>query len=151
MAGSGFDLKAARERAGFTQRALARRSGVHQPTIAAIESGTRTAGPRTRRRLEDALRERPSVVLDRLRDRTREIVHAHGGMDPVVFGSVARGEDEVGSDIDLIVTMPRGTGLVSVIALQDELETLLGTRVDIVSAGSRSPVVEVALKEGVPL
>lgn len=151
IAASGFDLRTARERAGLTQRALAQRSGVHQPTIAAIESGTRTAGPRTRRRLEVALRERPSVVLDRFRDRARDIVRAHGGSDPLVFGTVARGEDEVGSDIDLVVAMPPGTGLVSVIALQDDLEALLGTHVDIVSARAPGPVLEVALEEGVPL
>jgi len=44
-------LRAARAHAGLTQRALAARSGVPQPTIAAIESGAQDPRSRTLDRL----------------------------------------------------------------------------------------------------
>jgi transcriptional regulator with XRE-family HTH domain len=44
-------LRAARAHAGLTQRALAARSGVPQPTIAAIESGSQDPRYRTLDRL----------------------------------------------------------------------------------------------------
>jgi hypothetical protein len=49
-----------------------------------------------------------------------------------VFGSVARGEDTAVSDVDLLVDLDDGVGLVALSALERELSHLLGTHVDIV-------------------
>ena len=48
-----------------------------------------------------------------------------------VFGSVLYGTDQDGSDLDLLVDVLPGTTLFDLGGLQDELESLLGIRVDL--------------------
>jgi uncharacterized protein len=50
-----------------------------------------------------------------------------------VFGSAARGDDGPESDIDLLVEVPRGTTLLDMVALEDELQRSLGVPVDVVT------------------
>jgi len=68
-----------------------------------------------------------------------------------VFGSVARGDDTPESDLDLIVTFPEETDLLDVMDLTDELESVIGVRVDIASGRSHGPVMDQARREAVPL
>jgi len=51
-----------------------------------------------------------------------------------LFGSVARGDDEAGSDVDLAVEFDRaaGIGLIEVVGLERRLSELLGRDVDLV-------------------
>ena len=52
-----------------------------------------------------------------------------------VFGSVARGENGPESDVDLLVTFLPGAewGLLDHVAIEDDLSTLFGRRVDLVT------------------
>lgn len=59
-----------------------------------------------------------------------------GARDVRVFGSVARGEDKDGSDIDLLVRWDDQASLTDWVAFKQEAETLLGTTVDVVSETS---------------
>ncbi|MBX3142827.1 MAG: helix-turn-helix transcriptional regulator [Trueperaceae bacterium] len=86
-------LKTCRASAGSTQRALAAASGVSQPRIAAYESGRVVPTADSLQRLLDACKVRPSLVLERHRDAVLGMVSEAGGLEPRVFGSVARGED----------------------------------------------------------
>ncbi|SFJ64086.1 nucleotidyltransferase domain-containing protein [Cellulomonas sp. KH9] len=147
----GDELRARRTRLGLTQRELAARSGVAQPVIAAAETGRRGVGPEGRARLDAALRVRPSTVLDRHRAEVRETVARHHGHDALVIGSVARGDDTPDSDVDLMITFDDGTDLVDVLDLTDELERLLGTKVDVVSGRVVGAVSTQARREAVPL
>lgn len=106
-------LHVRRTAAGLTQRQLAELSGVKQPLIAAIEGGTRVPSEAARTALEGALRVRPSALLRARRDEVLAAVAKVGATDPRVFGSVARGEDGPGSDIDLLVTFPPGADIVT--------------------------------------
>jgi predicted nucleotidyltransferase len=87
------------------------------------------------------------------RDRIRRAAHRHGAKNVRIFGSVARGEDRPGSDIDLLVDLDvRTKGLFPLAALQDELSELLGERVDVVPQDALEAHVAVnALAEAVPL
>ena len=58
-----------------------------------------------------------------------------------VFGSVARGEDRPDSDVDLLVDLPPDMGLLGLGRVQAELETILGTKVDLVPASDLKPAV----------
>lgn len=149
--GFGDEIRAARRRSGMSRRALAERSGVHQPTIAAIETGRRPASDAVRAALVAAVRIRPSEALARHRDEAHAVLARHDAVDVRVFGSVARGSDDVGSDLDLLVTLPVGADLVDVLDLTEELEQLLGVHVDVVSGRGTGPVVERARQESVPL
>jgi predicted nucleotidyltransferase len=53
--------------------------------------------------------------------------------NPRVFGSVVHGTDKEGSDIDLLVDALPGTTLFDLGGLQDELETVLSARVDLLT------------------
>ncbi|MGH3622891.1 MAG: nucleotidyltransferase family protein [Sciscionella sp.] len=58
-----------------------------------------------------------------------------------VFGSVARGEDTSTSDIDFLVDLDDGVGVVSLAGLRRELTELLGVGVDVVPAATLKPGV----------
>lgn len=137
--------------AGLSQRDLARASGVKQPLISAIESGSRQPSAAVRIALEAAVAVRPSQLLRVTRDRILAAVQAVGGHDVRVFGSVARGDDEPGSDIDLLVTFPPQADIITLLTLEEVLSDLLTVEVDVVSARSNGPVLDRALGEAVPL
>src|SRR5665647_2623562 len=126
----------------MTQRALATVSGVHQPTIAAIETGHRQPTGRVRAALDAAVRVRPSEALAAHRQEVREAIARRHGRDPFVFGSTARGEDTVD---------PGTTDLVDLMDLVDELTDITGVRVEVVSGRASGPVLEHARREAVPL
>lgn len=144
-------LKLRRTASGLTQRQLAERSGVKQPMIAAIERGTRAPSDTARAALERVLHVRPSMLLNAKRGDVLAAVARVGASDPRVFGSVARGEDDPGSDIDLLVTFPPEADIVTLLTLEEELSALLTVPVDVVSAGSSGRVLERARVEAVPL
>ncbi|WP_431926690.1 nucleotidyltransferase family protein [Amycolatopsis tucumanensis] len=73
-------------------------------------------------------------MLARYRKEVLALAHTHKARNVRVFGSVARGEDDEGSDIDLLVDLAPGADLVDLAALGVELERLLGYPVDIVPA-----------------
>lgn len=73
-------------------------------------------------------------TLQMLRQRREEILAAvenHGASNVRIYGSVARGEAQPTSDIDLIVDMDEGRSLLDLAALHLELEDMLGFPVEI--------------------
>ena len=82
---------------------------------------------------------RPSVVLDIKRSAVREAVSRFRTANPRVFGSVLRGTDRDGSDLDLLVDALPGTTLFDLGGLQDELESLLGIHVDLLTPADLPP------------
>ena len=80
----------------------------------------------TRPRPSDALRTCDRAALQVIFDR-------YGITDVQVFGSVARGADQPGSDLDLLFFGPDNFSAFTMIDLADDLEALLGVPVDLVS------------------
>ncbi|WP_331253397.1 nucleotidyltransferase family protein [Paraburkholderia sacchari] len=58
---------------------------------------------------------------------------ANKAMNPRVFGSVARGDDEDGSDLDILVDPTPETSLLDIGIIQDALVQLLGVVVDVLT------------------
>ncbi|MGC9156362.1 MAG: nucleotidyltransferase family protein [Ferrimicrobium sp.] len=77
-------------------------------------------------------RGRPSVRLHDNRTAVLAVLANYGVHNARVFGSVARGEDQEESDLDLLVDLPRGIGLFKRGRLTQDLEDVLGCRVDLV-------------------
>ena len=59
-----------------------------------------------------------------------------------VFGSVARGEDNATSDIDLLVRFKKPVGLFELIGIEERLETILGRPVDLATAAGLHPLIK---------
>jgi predicted nucleotidyltransferase len=76
---------------------------------------------------------RPSILLSMKRDAMREAVKRFRAENLRIFGSVLHGTDREGSDIDLLVDVLPGATLFDLGGLQDELESLLGVHVDLVT------------------
>jgi len=53
--------------------------------------------------------------------------------DLAIFGSVARGEQRLGSNVDLLVTASPGVSHFDIVDFEADLEELLGTRVDVLT------------------
>lgn len=95
---------------------------------------------------------RPSVALDQKREEIREAFSRYPVANPRVFGSVARGQDDEASDLDLLVDPLPGLSLFQLGGLQTELERLLGCDVDVVlSDGLHRRIRTRVLSEAKPL
>lgn len=80
------------------------------------------------------------------------IANRYGALEVKLFGSVARGTSTESSDVDLLVTMKPGSSLLDIIAIKQDLEDLLGRKVDVVTENSISPYIkDEILKEAVNL
>ena len=55
--------------------------------------------------------------------------------NPRIFGSVLHGTDRDGSDLDLLVDALPGATLLDLGDLQDELQSLLGVHIDLLTPG----------------
>ena len=78
---------------------------------------------------------KPSTALRKHRESICQMTQQYRATNPRVFGSVLRGEDSDGSDLDLLVDALPGTTLFDLGGLQMALEELLGVPVDLLTPG----------------
>ncbi len=91
-----------------------------------------------------ALRQRREDIL--------QIAAKHGARRVRIFGSVARGQADAASDLDLLVEMEPGRSLLDLGGLLMELQDLLGCHVDVVTEkGLRERIRDRVLQEAVAL
>lgn len=168
---AGALLHQARTRAGLSQSDLARRVGVPQSVVSEYEANKREPALSTLARLIEGTGHQLSVELvrtdpsvrglpdtplgRRLRRHRRALIAATmaaGGSNLRVFGSVARGEDTALSDVDLLVDLPDGTGLLALLALEEKLQHILHVEVDLATPHAlKQRVRDEALQEAVAL
>ena len=96
------------------------------------------------------------MTLDTLRherkDEILRLAEKHGCHNIRVFGSVATGENRPGSDVDFLVDLDKGRGLLDLGGLLSDLHDLLGVEVDILESGCIHPYIrDRVLAEAVPL
>lgn len=93
--------------------------------------------------------------MSALRARRDEILAAaahRGASNVAVFGSVARGDADATSDIDILVNLEPGRSMLDLGGLLMDLREVLGRDVDVVTrAGLRSRLRERVLAEATPL
>jgi predicted nucleotidyltransferase len=96
------------------------------------------------------------VTLETLRrekkDAILRLAERHGCHNVRIFGSVATGENRPDSDVDILVDLDGGRGLLDLGALLSDLHALLGIEVDLVESGCIHPYIrDRVLTEAVPL
>lgn len=109
---------------GMSQRQIADAVGVSQPAV----SQQLKAAPDL-----DALH--PRRVLEAAAPVLKALAAERGYTRLAVFGSVARGDALVGSDIDLLVEAPEGTSSFGLVRFKGLIEAVLGRKIDLVSWG----------------
>lgn len=124
--------------AGLTQRQISNAMGRSQPEISRL---LRFHGQTPLGRLLESKR-RPLLKL----------LASAGGKNVRVFGSVSRGEDKPGSDVDLLIDFIAPVSLFNLSRLEAAAASIVGVSVDVVpSATLRTNVAENVRAEAVPL
>lgn len=91
-------------------------------------------------------------LLEANREAILRIAARYGASNVRIFGSVARGEADTESDIDLLVDMEPGRTLLDYAELLIDLQTLLGRKLDVITEqGLNDRMRERILKEAVKL
>ena len=161
-------LLVTREMAGLTQSQLASRAGTSQAAVARYESGRVSPSLLTLKRLVRAMG--ANLVLEivkapasnlsghrarklkLMRYEILELARKAGIHNVRIFGSVARGDDDDDSDIDLLVDFDITRGLLPIAELTIDLSELLGEHVDIAPVKMlHLNVLKNAMREAVPL
>jgi predicted nucleotidyltransferase len=79
------------------------------------------------------------ALIDLNRNKILDLATKYGAANVRIFGSVARGEDTDGSDVDFLVDFKTGTSLVEWCSLRLDLKDLLGCDVDIATEKTLKP------------
>lgn len=72
-------------------------------------------------------------LIAKHRDAILALAAKHGATDVRIFGSVARGDENDASDVDVLVKMEKGRSLLDMGELLMDLRDLLGCKVDVIS------------------
>ncbi|MHB8296384.1 MAG: nucleotidyltransferase domain-containing protein [Acidimicrobiales bacterium] len=131
-----------RRAVGLTQAGVAARVGTSQSAISRYEAGISVPRRSTFHRVLSACGvRRASAALADNEVELLEKLSSSGVTEAWVFGSVARGEDDAASDIDILVEATPPLSLFKMIRLEQELEELLGAPVDVGTLDSLKPRV----------
>ena len=76
---------------------------------------------------------RPSIALQENRAAIRSVVERHRARNARVFGSVLHGDDQEGSDLDILIDPTPDTTMFDIGAIRYELLQLLGVPVDVLT------------------
>ncbi|MDR0285418.1 MAG: nucleotidyltransferase domain-containing protein [Propionibacteriaceae bacterium] len=90
----------------------------------------------------------------RHRDQLVDVLEKYQATEPMIFGSVARGDATAESDVDVMVTLTSDhvNPWMQLAGLAEEFSVVLGMRVDVVALPHLRPeVTRQAFKEAVPL
>lgn len=161
-------IRDGRRAAGLTQAELAERARTSQPAVNRYEQGVAVPSLPTLERILEACGRRLTVtalpvpatplpgplghLVRRRRAALLQAARGRGARTISVFGSVARGDDEPGSDVDLLVELEPGRTLLDLAGLRREAEGILGVAVDVATPEMlKERVRERVLAEAAPL
>ena len=87
-----------------------------------------------------------------LREHMPELERDYGVASLALFGSYVRGEEQEGSDLDMLVDFSRPIGMFGLVATERYMSELVGVEVDLVTRPSlRRRIGRAILEEAVPL
>ena len=116
---------------GKSQREVAESLGISQ---SAVSQQLKTIG--------DLSASDPEVIVEAAAPILNHLAERRGFKKLAVFGSVARHQSRVDSDIDLLIEAPPGTSIRDLLALRDLFSQLVGRDVDLVTYGGLKPKLD---------
>ncbi|HWE35173.1 MAG TPA: nucleotidyltransferase family protein [Isosphaeraceae bacterium] len=87
------------------------------------------------------------AILDRLKAEAPGLRAKYGVKTLAVFGSMARGDDREGSDVDVLVTFEDRATFDNFMGLKLDLEGLFGRRVDLLTPKCLRPAMRAEIDE----
>jgi len=90
-------------------------------------------------------------IIKILREHKEELKEKYKIKEIKIFGSYARGEQRETSDIDLIVDFEETPTLIELLRVEEEIERILGIKVDLLTEESISPFIKPYIKEVVAI
>jgi predicted nucleotidyltransferase len=88
----------------------------------------------------------PAATLPFDTEKLIEICRQNDVSKVSVFGSMARGEADDQSDVDLLVEFSKRKSLLALVALERQLSTALGKKVDLLTEAAISPYLRDRIK-----
>lgn len=113
---------------GMSQRLIGSTLGITQPAVSQQLKFSSQRGT-----------VHPELLLEAAGPVLKLLAGERGYTDLAVFGSVARRQARVDSDIDLLVQPPPGTSSFDFFAFKRLLEEVLGRKIDLISYDSLAP------------
>ena len=159
----------ARKSSRLTQAQVAERAGTSQSAVVRYEKGLQTPSVDTLRRLLKAngqelileVKKSKKVgakselykIVQNNRGEIREILHSLGARNIRIVGSVARGEDDEMSDLDLLVDIDKESGnTFKAVLCAKKISKIVGRDVDILPSWlCKKEVLKSALSDAIPL
>ena len=87
-------------------------------------------------------------MVKKRKDDILRIAGQHGGRNVRIFGSRARRDSSATSDLDILIELQPNSTLLDLIAIKQDLEDLLGCKVDVVTESSLSPYIKDDILKG---
>jgi prevent-host-death family protein len=129
---------------------LAPTGRVGEPAATLYQTAPQQAGGHPQRGVQSG----PAALqwLKAKREEILSIASRFGARNVRVFGSAARGQATPTSDVDFLVDLEPGRSLLDLGGLLDDLQSLLGCSVDVVTPNTlRDSMRQTVLQEAVPL
>ncbi len=87
------------------------------------------------------------LKFTKYRREINNILTRYGGSNLRIFGSTARGETTESSDLDILIDLEENRSLLDLIAIKQDLEDLLGCKVDVLTEKGLSPYLRDSILE----
>lgn len=81
------------------------------------------------------------MTVEEIRNKILPILQTNGAARVGLFGSAARGAANPDSDIDILVDIPKRMTLLDLIGIKQQLEKVLGKKVDLVEYQALKPAL----------
>jgi len=93
-----------------------------------------------------------NTLITKNRNAIKEIARRYNATNIRIFGSMARGDASPDSDVDILADLDTNTSLLDRIALSQEIEDLLGRKIDLVTPDKLHRIIkDKIIKEAVSL
>jgi uncharacterized protein len=93
-----------------------------------------------------------SPMIDRISKKILPILKIHRVTKAGIFGSIARGDSNKKSDVDILIELPADISLLGFAGIKIELEEALGRKVDLVEyAAIKNVIKESIMREQVSI